>query len=246
MHYIILTGHSKGLGQAITQILATDRNTTVICISRTKDPEFEHKRYIVHPFDLSRHDLILTLMNDIFSTIPIETAESIHLINNAGILEPIKPIQRTNTEDMTKNIHVNLLAPILLTAEFIRHTESFSGNKRIINISSGAGSRPIFGWSGYGAAKAGLDLFSQNVAVDQEKADHPVQICSFLPGIMDTNMQATIRQTSSEDFVELKKFQSFKEDGQLLPPTSVANVIINLLMTDDFPNGQIVNVHSYL
>ena len=65
--------------------------------------------------------------------------------------------------------------------------------KRILNISSGAGRNPYEGWGAYCTTKAGLDHFSRVVAMEQANEQYPVEIVSIAPGIIDTDMQATIR-----------------------------------------------------
>ena len=59
---------------------------------------------------------------------------------------------------------------MLLTAAFLRATRNWAIDKRVLNISSGAGKRPVAGWAAYCAAKAGLDHFSRVVALDEGDA----------------------------------------------------------------------------
>ncbi len=252
MNYIIITGSSKGLGEAIVKQVLKRKETTLFCLARTENKELEEVAnaqqlpYHFFPFDLSDVTAIPPLVKEIFSHINSSRATSIHLINNAGLLAPAKPIQRVELAEITTNIQVNLLAPMILTAEFIKQTEDIATDKRIINISSGAGKRPIYGWSCYGTSKAGIDLFSQNVAAEQKEAINPVEICSFGPGIMDTTMQEEIRSSKKDDFIHVETFKQYKENGKLLPPDKVANIVIQLLDTKDFPNGEVTDVSNYL
>ncbi|GAE36408.1 (S)-benzoin forming benzil reductase [Halalkalibacter akibai] len=251
MKYVVITGSSKGLGEAIVKQLLTEKEIAVCCIARSRNVELEElaKRHDVplyfFAYDLENVDHIDELMKDVFSVIK-DNVDSIHLINNAGMLNPINPIDKITSSEIISNLHVNLLSPMIITSEFMKHTTDFSCKKRIINISSGAGKRPIYGWSCYGTSKAGLDLFSQNTAVDQLQAKHPVQICSFGPGIMDTQMQEQIRSTDESNFVDVEKFRAYKNDGHLLPPSVVAKVVVDLLENESFPNGKVVSVQDYL
>jgi benzil reductase ((S)-benzoin forming) len=252
MNYVIVTGSSKGLGEAIAKQLVTQNNMTLLCIARTNNNELKqlakknNTPFHFFPFDLANIDDIEQLMQNIFSTIQIENSHSIHLINNAGVLPPIKPIDQTEPNEIVHNLHINLLSPMIITLEFIKHTKDLSCDKRIINVSSGAGKRPIYGWSCYGTSKAGLDLFSQNVATDQIYTRHPIQICSFGPGIMDTAMQEQIRSTDEENFKDVEAFRTYKKEGKLLLPETVAKVIVNLLTKTDFPHGKVVSVQDFL
>ncbi|MDV2685860.1 (S)-benzoin forming benzil reductase [Alkalihalophilus lindianensis] len=251
MNYLIVTGASKGLGQEIVKTFASG-NSHIISIARTENTDLQQyvsvKGGILSQlsFDLANIHEIDSLMKQVFDVINLKDATSIHLINNAGMVAPIKPIERCEPEEIIKNQHVNLLAPMLIISSFCKITSSLPIEKRIINVSSGAAKKPIYGWSSYGSAKAALDLFSQGAALDQQEANLPVNIISFHPGIMDTDMQEEIRSSSQEDFLNVETFQNYKKEGKLLPPQRVADVLFSLVSSEAFPNGQVVSVQDYL
>ena len=68
------------------------------------------------------------------------------------------------------------------------------------------------------------------------------KIVAFAPGVVDTNMQAQIRETNKEDFTNLDRFIALKEEGKLLSPEYVAKAIRNLLETEDFPQGGLLEL----
>ena len=43
-------------------------------------------------------------------------------------------------------------------------------------------------------------MFTQCVATEEWEKEYPVKIVAFAPGVVDTNMQAQIRETAKEDF----------------------------------------------
>lgn len=99
MRYVIITGTSQGLGEAIaTQLL--EENTTVISISRRENKELTKlaKQYnsncIFHSLDLQDVHNLETNFNKIISSIQEDSVSSIHLINNAGTVAPMKPIEK--------------------------------------------------------------------------------------------------------------------------------------------------------
>ncbi len=51
----------------------------------------------------------------------------------------MKPIEKAESEQFITNVHINLLAPMVLTSTFMKHTKEWKVDKRVINISSGAG-----------------------------------------------------------------------------------------------------------
>ncbi|WP_242222299.1 (S)-benzoin forming benzil reductase [Bacillus cereus group sp. BfR-BA-01380] len=247
MRYVVLTGTSRGLGEAIAAQLL-EKGTKLISISRKQNEQLiEKARQLNIPFDFYSFDLqdvhqIESFMGKIFSNIDVTTVSSIHLINNAGMLAPMKPLERSESEQLIANVHVNLLAPMLLSAAFMNHTKDWSVDKRIINISSGAGQKPYFGWGAYCTTKAGINMFTKCIAVEETDKKYPVKIISFAPGVIDTNMQAEIRQTSKEDFIHLERFLALKEDDQLLSPNYVARAVIDLLETNHFNQGDIIRI----
>ncbi|MES5893252.1 MULTISPECIES: (S)-benzoin forming benzil reductase [Bacillus cereus group] len=247
MRYVIITGTSQGLGEAIaTQLL--EENTTVISISRrenkelTKLAEQYNSNCIFHSVDLQDVHNLEIHFNDILSSIDEGTVSSIHLINNAGTVAPMKPIEKSESELLITNVQINLIAPMILTSTFMKHTKSWKIDKRVINISSGAGKNPYFGWGAYCTTKAGVNMFTQCVATEEAEKEFPVKIVAFAPGVVDTNMQAQIRETNKEDFTNLDRFIALKEEGKLLSPEYVSKAIRNLLETEEFPQGEVIRI----
>ncbi|WP_242143381.1 MULTISPECIES: (S)-benzoin forming benzil reductase [unclassified Bacillus cereus group] len=247
MRYVIITGTSQGLGEAIaTQLLK--EHTKLICISRRPN---EHLVEIAnqtggslsfHPMDLQNVHQLESDFETILSSIELEDVSSIHLINNAGILAPVKPIEKSESEQLIANVQINLIAPMILTSTFMKHTKNWKVDKRVINISSGAGKNPYFGWGAYCTTKAGINMFTQCVATEEAEKEFPVKIIAFAPGVVDTNMQKQIRQTNKEDFTNLDRFITLKEEGKLLSPEYVAKAVVNLLETANFKQGGVIRI----
>ncbi len=247
MRYVIVTGTSQGLGEAIAAQLL-EENTSIISISRrenkelTKLAEQYNSNCIFHSLDLQDVHNLETNFNEIISSIPEDTVSSIHLINNAGTLAPMKPIEKAESELLITNVQINLLAPMILTSTFMKHTQDWKVDKRVINISSGAGKNPYFGWGAYCTTKAGVNMFTQCVATEEAEKEYPVKIVAFAPGVVNTSMQAQIRETNKEDFIHLDRFITLKEEGKLLSPEYVAKAIRSLLETENFPQGEVIRI----
>jgi benzil reductase ((S)-benzoin forming) len=107
-------------------------------------------------------------------------------------------------------------------------TEGAAAVRRIVNISSGAGRRPISGWSAYCAAKAGLDMASRVVALEARGRGQAVEVTSLAPGVIDTGMQGAVREASAEDFADVERFRRMKAEGALRSPAEVAADILRL------------------
>ena len=120
---------------------------------------------------------------------------------------------------------MNLLAPMLLMRWFLNATTAVP-LRRIVNISSGAGRRPIFGWGAYCTAKAGLDMATRTLAMECEARGLAVEVVSLAPGVIDTDMQVTVRGKTEAEFADVARFRKMKEEGQLRSAEAVADDIL--------------------
>lgn len=249
MKYYIVTGASKGLGAEILQVLASE-NTTLIAVSRSGLSEgqklslVEKRSHVVDiQADLSLESTLSQTAEKIMSHIRGLEASQIVLINNAGGVEPIAPFYKAEDELIMANIHLNVTAPMILSRHFGKAFRNLKCDRRIITVSSGAGKSPYFGWTSYCASKAAVDMMTRVIGL--EEGDEGILALSFGPGIMDTDMQATIRSSAEEDFKDLERFKKFKEDGNLLTPRVVAGAIKRLI-EEPVVQGALVNVKDYL
>lgn len=249
MDYIIITGVSRGIGKALCKQFASP-GYTIIGISRTENRTLEdymvHKnaRYKLLPIDLSAVSEAEDWEQQIFAGLQLEAGDSITLYNNAGVLGPMKHIENAETEDIIRSYNVNTLAPILLSSAIIRRTKDFNGEKRIINISSGAAQHPYSGWACYCSTKAALNMFTQTVSKEQRGAKFPAKIVAVAPGIIDTTMQDEIRASSPDDFSAVGTFIELKETGALSDPNIVAEKLAKLAACQNFNSGSILDIRE--
>lgn len=241
MNVYIITGASKGIGFELAKQLGSEGHF-VIGIARTIS-KLDGVKFI--RADLSETEKLEALMDEIITVFPRE-AVSFTLINNAGMVDPIGLIGAINAEDITRAVALNLTAPIILSNTFIGALKNFKGVKRIVNISSGAGRNAYEGWGAYCTTKAGLDHFSRVVALEQGSAEHPVDIVSIAPGIIDTGMQETIRGSREEAFPLLDRFIDYKEKGLLSSAEQTASQLIAFMENEDFKTvGAIADLRDF-
>jgi benzil reductase ((S)-benzoin forming) len=225
---VIVTGASKGIGYELRKQLQA-LGKKVIGIARTGDSDATS--FVTA--DLANTNLLEGILSSIIDE-DIEMATSFTLINNAGIVDPIGLVGNLTAAEIEKSMAVNLTAPIILSNIFINKLRDINMVKRIINISSGAGRNPYEGWGAYCTTKAGLDHFSRVVAMEQTNEKFPVEIVSIAPGIIDTDMQKTIRSSDEGDFPLLDQFITYKEQGILSSAKETAAKLIAVLEHDDF------------
>ena len=222
MDTYIITGGSKGLGAAIIRQLLAARSCGSLHFPQRERDLAPRGAAHGRSADLPRLRLGANrkawIRSWSESSANMDGVASITLINNAGMLEPMTSIGRADPDDLQRSLQVNLVAPAVLTNSFIRLTQAWPIMKRVVGISSGAGRKPYPGWGAYCTAKAGLDMLTRCVGVEQLNQPHPVLICSVAPGVVDTDMQREIRAASEEDFPQVGRFVQLKEQGELRSP----------------------------
>ena len=240
MDVFIVTGASKGIGFELLKQLRRKGNK-VIGIARTTP--VDAKDFVAA--DLSATNQLDELLAGIIDE-NRETATAFTLINNAGMVDPIGLMGAVPADAMANAIALNLTAPMILANTFISSLKEFEGPKRIVNISSGAGRKAYEGWGVYCTTKAGLDHFSRVIALEQENAEHPVDIVSIAPGIIDTGMQETIRASKEEEFPLLDQFIDYKENGLLSSADQTAEKLIGFMENEDFKMvGPIADIRNF-
>jgi benzil reductase ((S)-benzoin forming) len=225
MDLYVITGTTKGLGQALATQVASQPTNYLVALSRA--PEGKIPGGTMLSVDLSDARAVQGACEKLERAIHGAAFDKAVLINNAGVVLPVGPLDAVDADELARNIAVNVTAPMLLMRGFLRATAS-SPLRRVINISSGAGRRPIFGWSAYCAAKAALDMASRAVALEARTRGQRVHVVSLAPGVIDTPMLGVVRGASAEMFVDVERFRKMKEDGVLRPAEDVARDILAL------------------
>jgi NAD(P)-dependent dehydrogenase (short-subunit alcohol dehydrogenase family) len=111
------------------------------------------------------------------------------LVNNAGRIEPIAALRLADPEDWGHAVDVNLKGVFHGMRAAIPLMRA-QGTGTILNVSSGAASTPLEGWSAYCAAKAGAAMLTRSAHL--EEARHGLRIMGLSPGTVATDMQRVI------------------------------------------------------
>ncbi len=237
MELFILTGASRGLGRALAeQLLGSDH--TLLTIARKPDATLEKDtrgaRLEQWSCDLADAPAAAARLEEWLRKQESHMHTRVTLINNAGLLSRIGPIDLDTFAALSDVLRVGLEAPLLLTAAFLRATRDWRGERRVLNISTGASRTAITGWAGYCAAKAGLDHFSRVVALDEAGRPNPAKIVSLAPGVIDTDMQAQLRMADAGGFPDQQRFLDLKASGELASAEEAARRVLAFLRRADF------------
>jgi benzil reductase ((S)-benzoin forming) len=237
MNLYVVTGTTKGLGRALAARIAADTSNFLVTLSR--GPEGPAVRGAAIAVDLADARAVEAACERLQHAVAGKSFEKAVLINNAGVVSPVGPLEDVDATELARHVAVNITAPMVLMQAFLRATASVP-LRRIVNISSGAGRRPIFGWSAYCAAKAALDMASRVVALEARTRGERVHVVSLAPGVIDTAMQGVVRGLSAEAFVDVERFRKMKDEGMLRPPDDVARDILRLEASGKLDEGEAV------
>ncbi|KAI9295715.1 NAD(P)-binding protein [Neoconidiobolus thromboides FSU 785] len=236
----IVTGASQGIGKACSELLIKG-GSSVLGIARNESllkeiqQQYSNFHYIVADIsdDNKIEEIIVWVKNNQF--------DQINLVNNAGLIEPLKPISELTRDELTKIFNINVISLINLTTKLLPYLKE----GRIINLSSGASIKPTSGWSAYCMSKAAINMFSQALALEHPKIFN----LALRPGVVDTEMQNEIRTkgVTGMSKVDHEKFNNLKVNNQLLSPYQPGEVIANIILSKKLPwelNGKFISWDS--
>ena len=237
----IVTGHTRGLGAAIAEQLLA-RSIAVLGVARGVNAALEERfgdRLHQTRLDLSDADaLTVWLAGDELRAF-LAGAEAALLVNNAGLLEPVGPLESQDPASVIQTVTVNVTAPLALSAAFVRASDAT--DRRILHIGSGAGTNPYAGWSVYCATKAALD---HHARASREDGSPALRIASVAPGVIDTDMQSEIRAVDDSRFPDRERFVRLKREGRLRAPSDAARELVDYFLSPEFGREAVTDLRG--
>ena len=172
-------------------------------------------------------------------------------VHNAGTLNPVGFAGEVDSDAYVSNIMLNSASPQVLGDRFIAVAEHAGVEAQFQVISSGAGKRPFLGWSSYCAGKAAGDMWVRAAEMERAERNSLVTVVSVGPGVVDTDMQAHIRDQTEQTFPGVERFQAM--ESQLTPPADVAAKLLALTAANagdqlgamTLENGAVIDVHDF-
>ncbi|MEM6971891.1 MAG: SDR family oxidoreductase [Pseudomonadota bacterium] len=199
----LVTGASRGIGAATGAVLA-HAGAAVVLAARTVDACEETAARLREAgrtaaavaCDVADPDAVAGAVAHARSMGTLDI-----VVNNAGMIEPIGLIAESDPADWARAIDVNLKGtyyPIRATLPAMLA----AGRGTIVNISSGAASNPLEGWSSYCSSKAGAAMLTR--AVHREVGGHGVNVIGLSPGTVATEMQRVIKASGINPVSQLE------------------------------------------
>ncbi|WED43660.1 SDR family NAD(P)-dependent oxidoreductase [Legionella cardiaca] len=216
----VVTGGGSGIGRALAQALAT-RGNKVLIIGRREDALAETAAFSPQisflcadvATDAGRQEIAAQLKS-------ISSLDG--LIHNAATIEPMVPIATIDELSWQQAFATNLNAPLFLSQSLLPKLKQ----GRVLHIGSGAAYFPVTGWAAYCVSKAALSMLTRCWQLESQDA----AFASVMPGIIDTDMQALIRQARFMDEDKRNFFLTLKAEERLLTVETVALFLSWLLL----------------
>ncbi|MDQ6963941.1 MAG: SDR family oxidoreductase [Mariprofundales bacterium] len=180
---VVLTGAAGGMGAKLAEVLAA-RGARLVLVDRDAEAlarvaEGVEESHVVVG-DLSTSDGCQEIARR-----ALDCLGGIDLLVNLAGLNSFRNYEDESVDAIERLIHVNLLAPMLLTHAFLP-TMLAQSSGRIVNIGSTFGSIGFAWFSAYSASKFGLRGFSE--ALRRELADTGVRLSYVAPRAVKTPM----------------------------------------------------------
>ncbi|WP_455206317.1 3-oxoacyl-ACP reductase FabG [Kaarinaea lacus] len=234
----LVTGASRGIGQAIALRLGKDGATVVGTATSTSGAENITK--ILQENGIKGMGLVLNVTDQssvdaVMETINAEFGAPSILVNNAGITRD-NLLMRMKDDEWDDIIQTNLTSVYRLSKACLRAmTKARKG--RIISISSVVGAAGNAGQTNYSAAKAGLLGFTKSLA--REVGTRGITVNAVAPGFIDTDMTKALPDAQRE---ALQKDIPLNRLGQ---PEEIAAAVAFLASPDaGYITGETLHVNG--
>jgi 3-oxoacyl-[acyl-carrier protein] reductase len=181
----LVTGASKGIGAGIAKGLGAAGAAVVVNYASSKE---DAERVVA---EITRKGgQAIAIQDDVSKSADVqrlfaETEQAFGaldvLVNNAGVYQ-FEPIESVTEAEFHREFNTNVLGPILVTQEALKHFRPESGS--IINIGSVASQATPPQSVVYSATKSAVDAITRVLA--KELADRKIRVNAINPGGVET------------------------------------------------------------
>ena len=190
---VIITGASRGIGEAAARHLA-ELGAGVVLAARSGEAISKIASEInaaggaalAVTCDVAQWgevEALIAATKEKFGSVDI-------LINNAGVIDPIARLDESDPAEWAHVVDINLMGVYHGLRAAIPVMKA-QGGGTIINISSGAATGALEGWSHYCATKAAV--LSLTKCADKEFRQDGIRVVGLSPGTVATDMQVKIK-----------------------------------------------------
>lgn len=189
----IVTGSSRGIGQAIAEAFAREGGKVVIASRKPQGVEAAAAKIVAaggtalgvpcHVGKAEDCDALVARTIDAFGQIDV-------LVNNAATNPYFGPMRGLTIEALRKTFEVNIEGPFTLTRAVIDHLLERRAPGSIINTSSVLGTMAAPLQGAYGMTKAALISMTKTLAM--ELSGTGVRVNALAPGLVETKFASAL------------------------------------------------------
>jgi 3-hydroxy acid dehydrogenase / malonic semialdehyde reductase len=196
---VLVTGATAGFGRAIAKrfVLEGDR---VIAVGRRKERLQELQNELgekLFPLELDVRDR--QAVEQAINSLPANLKQVDILVNNAGLALGLVPAQQASLDDWETMVDTNIKGVLYMTRLLLPGmVERNSGH--IVNIGSIGGEIPYPGGNVYGATKAFVLHFSQNLKADLLGTN--LRVTTIDPGLAGDTEFSHVRYKGDQEKVD--------------------------------------------
>ena len=234
----LVTGATRGIGAAISRLLASQGADLVLLGRRESDEAHEFASRLAEQYGRKVAIQFGDIGDPATSGDAVKYAFKTHrrldiLVNNAGVLQDAL-IGMISESDIHETINTNLIGVLHATQAAARLMQRGKGGS-IINTASIIGRFGNRGQLVYGASKAGV--IGATLSAVKELAEHNIRVNAIAPGFIETDM---INQIPPRMYQERMESIAMKRIGT---PEDVAKAALFLASDlSDYITGQVLGV----
>jgi len=243
---VLVTGASRGIGRAVAQAFAETGDLVAVHYGRARDlaeqvaGSLPGEGHVVVGADLADAEQVRTMVD----TAAEQLGGLDVLVNNAGVFVAHPPLAVSYEQwqqTWTQTLSTNLVGAANATYCAVPHLRE-AGGGAIVNVTSRGAFRGEPDTPAYGASKAGLNAFTQSMALALAPLD--VRVAAVAPGFVETEMAREVLDGPGGDAVRAQS-----PYGRVARPEEVASAVLWLASEGArFSTGTIIDVNgaSYL
>ena len=235
----LVTGASRGIGQAIAKALAADENLTIIGTATTEAGASSISHYFAK-WGLDGDGIVMDVSDPDSVSEGIAQVTSAYgppliLVNNAGITKDGLML-RMKEQDWQQVIQTNL-SSVYRTSKAVLKGMTKARWGRIINVSSVVAQMGNPGQANYCASKAGIEGFTRSLA--HEIGSREITVNSVAPGFIQTDMTDELSEENKASMLSRIPL------GRLGSAAEVASAVAYLASADAaYITGQTIHVNG--
>jgi 2-hydroxycyclohexanecarboxyl-CoA dehydrogenase len=242
----IVTGGARGIGLAVSQVLAEAGAEIVIADLRAEEArdaafqlsEVYRKRIVAVPTDVTDREAVQRMTDE-----AVRLFEKIDILVNCAGWDQLLPFVKTSPEMWQKVMNINFFGQAnTCHAVLPQMVQRKQGS--IVNISSDTGRVGSFGEAIYASSKAAINAFSKTLAREHARDNIRVNVVS--PGLIDTLLIEEMRQDefTAKILDAIVKLTPMKRMGR---PEEIAMLVL-FLVSDaaSYITGQVFSANGGL